>query len=40
MAMKNVLVTGCSSGIGLAIAARLAKDDQKRFKGNCEGWKE
>ncbi|XP_077309024.1 retinol dehydrogenase 8-like [Lithobates pipiens] len=32
MAMKNVLVTGCSSGIGLAIAARLAKDDQKRFK--------
>ncbi|XP_072275972.1 retinol dehydrogenase 8-like [Pyxicephalus adspersus] len=32
MAMKNVLITGCSSGIGLAIAARLAKDDQKRFK--------
>ncbi|KAG9483144.1 retinol dehydrogenase 8-like [Eleutherodactylus coqui] len=32
MALKNVLVTGCSSGIGLAIAARLAKDEQKRFK--------
>ncbi|XP_069823801.1 retinol dehydrogenase 8-like [Dendropsophus ebraccatus] len=32
MVLKNVLVTGCSSGIGLAIAARLAKDEQKRFK--------
>ncbi|XP_040263945.1 retinol dehydrogenase 8-like [Bufo bufo] len=32
MALKNVLVTGCSSGIGLAIAAKLAKDEQKRFK--------
>ncbi|KAM9326116.1 retinol dehydrogenase 8-like [Gastrophryne carolinensis] len=32
MAMKNVLITGCSSGIGLAIAAKLAKDEMKRFK--------
>ncbi|XP_069593694.1 retinol dehydrogenase 8-like [Ranitomeya imitator] len=32
MALKNVLVTGCSSGIGLAIATKLAKDEQKRFK--------
>ncbi|XP_071985262.1 retinol dehydrogenase 8-like [Engystomops pustulosus] len=32
MALKNVLVTGCSSGIGLAIAAKLAKDEQRRFK--------
>uniref|UniRef100_A0A665XDW6 Zmp:0000001048 n=1 Tax=Echeneis naucrates TaxID=173247 RepID=A0A665XDW6_ECHNA len=27
-----VLVTGCSSGIGLAVAARLAKDEFRRFK--------
>uniref|UniRef100_A0A7N8WXE0 Retinol dehydrogenase n=1 Tax=Mastacembelus armatus TaxID=205130 RepID=A0A7N8WXE0_9TELE len=29
---KLVLVTGCSSGIGLAVAARLAKDELRRFK--------
>ncbi|MBN3324200.1 RDH8 dehydrogenase, partial [Atractosteus spatula] len=32
MACKTVLVTGCSSGIGLAVAVRLAKDELKRFK--------
>ncbi|XP_066563917.1 retinol dehydrogenase 8 [Amia ocellicauda] len=32
MACRTVLVTGCSSGIGLAVAVRLAKDDLKRFK--------
>lgn len=34
MARRNVLITGCSSGIGLAIAVKMAKDEQKRFKGN------
>ncbi|XP_063759181.1 retinol dehydrogenase 8 isoform X3 [Eleginops maclovinus] len=32
MGTRRVLVTGCSSGIGLAVAARLAKDELKRFK--------
>ncbi|KAM4717438.1 retinol dehydrogenase 8 [Anableps anableps] len=32
MGTKRVLVTGCSSGIGLAVAVRLAKDETKRFK--------
>ncbi|XP_041941475.1 retinol dehydrogenase 8 [Alosa sapidissima] len=32
MGTRRVLVTGCSSGIGLAVAVRLAKDDLKRFK--------
>ncbi|KAM8843762.1 LOW QUALITY PROTEIN: retinol dehydrogenase 8 [Spinachia spinachia] len=32
MATRSVLVTGCSSGIGLAVAARLAKDELRRFK--------
>nr|XP_046270699.1 retinol dehydrogenase 8 isoform X1 [Scatophagus argus] len=32
MGTRRVLVTGCSSGIGLAVAARLAKDEFKRFK--------
>ncbi|OCT82849.1 hypothetical protein XELAEV_18025384mg [Xenopus laevis] len=32
MVQKTVLITGCSSGIGLAIAAKLARDEQKRFK--------
>ncbi|XP_013879527.1 retinol dehydrogenase 8 [Austrofundulus limnaeus] len=31
MDQKNVLITGCSSGIGLALAVRLAKDEKKRF---------
>ncbi|XP_067892457.1 retinol dehydrogenase 8 [Heterodontus francisci] len=31
MAQKTVLITGCSSGIGLAIASKLARDDKKRF---------
>ncbi|KAF3700039.1 Retinol dehydrogenase 8 [Channa argus] len=32
MGTRRVLVTGCSSGIGLAVAARLAKDELGRFK--------
>lgn len=32
MAPKIVVITGCSSGIGLATAVLLAKDDNKRFK--------
>lgn len=34
MARRNVLITGCSSGIGFALAVKMAKDEQKRFKGN------
>ncbi|XP_034749064.1 retinol dehydrogenase 8 isoform X1 [Etheostoma cragini] len=32
MGPRRVLVTGCSSGIGLAVAARLAKDELRRFE--------
>uniref|UniRef100_A0ACB8EMM6 Uncharacterized protein n=1 Tax=Sphaerodactylus townsendi TaxID=933632 RepID=A0ACB8EMM6_9SAUR len=32
MAARNVLLTGCSSGIGRALAVRLAKDELKRFR--------
>ncbi|XP_068676711.1 retinol dehydrogenase 8-like [Montipora foliosa] len=32
MASQVVLISGCSSGIGLATAVYLAKDDEKRFK--------
>lgn len=32
MASKIVLVTGCSSGIGLSAAVLLASDKEKRFK--------
>lgn len=32
MAPKVVVISGCSSGIGLASALILAKDVQKRFK--------
>ncbi|ROL51161.1 Retinol dehydrogenase 8 [Anabarilius grahami] len=32
MGARKVLVTGCSSGIGLALAVRLAKDELRRFK--------
>lgn len=32
---KVVLITGCSSGIGLRMAVMLAKDPQKRFHGRC-----
>ncbi|XP_072539072.1 retinol dehydrogenase 8 [Salminus brasiliensis] len=31
MSQKVVLITGCSSGIGLAIAVLLARDEKKRF---------
>lgn len=30
---KVVLITGCSSGIGLRMAVMLAKDEQKRYHG-------
>lgn len=33
MTQKVVLITGCSSGIGLALAVRIAKDEKKRFMG-------
>ena len=32
MAPKIVLISGCSSGIGLPVAVLLAKDAEKRFK--------
>nr|XP_006124832.1 retinol dehydrogenase 8 [Pelodiscus sinensis] len=32
MSCRNVLLTGCSSGIGLALAVRLARDELKRFR--------
>ena len=32
MAPKIVLVTGCSTGIGLSVALLLAGDKEKRFK--------
>uniref|UniRef100_A0A8C3MEL6 Ketoreductase domain-containing protein n=1 Tax=Geospiza parvula TaxID=87175 RepID=A0A8C3MEL6_GEOPR len=39
---RTVLVTGCSSGIGLAVAVLLARDPQRRYLGeggspNCHG---
>lgn len=37
MAPKTVLITGCSSGIGLALAVRLARDKQRRFRGERGG---
>ncbi|KAM8946655.1 retinol dehydrogenase 8-like [Pelodytes ibericus] len=32
MEPRTVLITGCSSGIGLALAVKLANDEQQRFK--------
>ena len=32
MTLQIVLISGCSSGIGLATAVHLAKDAEKRFK--------
>ncbi|KAI4881868.1 hypothetical protein NFI96_008271, partial [Prochilodus magdalenae] len=32
---KVVLITGCSSGIGLKIAVLLAKDENQRYHGQC-----
>ncbi|XP_028842435.1 retinol dehydrogenase 8 isoform X2 [Denticeps clupeoides] len=32
MATRKVLVTGCSSGIGLAVAVQLARDKLRRFE--------
>lgn len=32
---KVVLITGCSSGIGLRIAVTLAKDEKQRYHGKC-----
>lgn len=40
MAVRNVLVTGCSSGIGLALAVRLARDELKRFRGKPRNFEE
>lgn len=34
MDKKVVLITGCSSGIGLSLAVRLASDPDKTFKGD------
>lgn len=34
MDQKVVLITGCSSGIGLALAVLIAKDEKNRFMGN------
>ncbi|XP_037554065.1 retinol dehydrogenase 8 [Nematolebias whitei] len=31
MDQKTVLITGCSSGIGLALATKIANDEKKRF---------
>lgn len=36
MNQKTVLITGCSSGIGLALATHIAKDEKKRFMGKCD----
>jgi len=33
MEETTVLITGCSSGIGLGLAARLAADPARRFRG-------
>lgn len=36
MEKKVVLITGCSSGIGLSLAVRLASDPGKAYKGNAD----
>lgn len=32
---KVVLITGCSSGIGLRMAVMLARDERQRYHGEC-----
>lgn len=36
MDKKVVLITGCSSGIGLSLAVRLASDPEHTFKGEWQ----
>lgn len=38
MEQKVVLITGCSSGIGLSLAIHLASDPSKTYKGNYTKW--
>lgn len=35
---KVVLITGCSSGIGLRMAVMLARDERQRYHGEYTGW--
>lgn len=35
---KVVLITGCSSGIGLRMAVMLARDERQRYHGEYTSW--